>query len=166
MTICWIISEWHSNKQKKNLRINKWSKFHKEPNLSLKSNARWDLIEYSLLCKLIRNILKADLGEYWHKTLFSTAQEKQSLRKCQWPNNEVQISALRKSNGPIIRTVTGIEWECQGFYTNLFTSKVLVALPTNQPTILIIRHHGHAGWRSTRHSWTSREWQGQGRDGI
>lgn len=32
---------------------------------------KWDgkNIEYTLLCKIIHNKLKADLEEYWHKTL-------------------------------------------------------------------------------------------------
>uniref|UniRef100_A0A914X8J2 Reverse transcriptase n=1 Tax=Plectus sambesii TaxID=2011161 RepID=A0A914X8J2_9BILA len=43
--------------------------------------------------------------------------------------------ALKKENGLITRTRTGIEKECEEFYTNLFASKLAISPPDIRPSL-------------------------------
>uniref|UniRef100_A0A914WHY3 Reverse transcriptase domain-containing protein n=1 Tax=Plectus sambesii TaxID=2011161 RepID=A0A914WHY3_9BILA len=113
-----------ANHQKK--RISDATKTILEKRRQMKQDGK-DHVEYSLICELIRSRLKADLEEYQCKRLLSTAEQKRSLKKCRqamvWQRS--LMIALKKENGLITRTRTGIEKEC---IPAVLTSEVLHAI--------------------------------------
>uniref|UniRef100_A0A914W3R0 Uncharacterized protein n=1 Tax=Plectus sambesii TaxID=2011161 RepID=A0A914W3R0_9BILA len=102
-----------------------------------------DLIEYSLLCKLIRSQLKADLEEYRRKRLLSTAEkESKEMQKSDGMAKKPHDSAEegeQADNKNEDRHQKGMQ--------EILHEPVCLEIgnqPTRHTTLLAIRHPTHA----------------------
>ncbi|CAM4532085.1 unnamed protein product [Leuciscus chuanchicus] len=94
-------------------RISDNTKAHLLKRRQMRSDSA-DHVEYGLLCKLVRALLKTNLEQYKCSRLLAAAEQKGSLKKHQRDGQEEP------------------GWACSRFYTDLFASKTPVDPPEMQ----------------------------------
>ncbi len=93
-----------------------------------------NIVEYSILCKAIRQHLKEDLEKFKIRRLLKAAEQRKSMKKCRRELAQYtrQVTALKNKDGQTVTNKRDMEEVCKTFYTNLFKSSLSFTLPSPQ----------------------------------